>query len=579
MGFLKLKMTAVYTLLIASSLLMNCRPFELMKAAGYEIGTIEVDLGSREIVMFESISITWETDADIESVKIDLYRGDELVQTLAEEESSGSFSGWTVPQTFATAYDYRILITSNDDPALVGESDYFTICSYFVFGGNSQDGGYSADYHGAWVDETTGKILLTGATRSTNIGNTDDLGETDILALRLNSDLTLDSSFSSSGLKRLGGTGKDYPRFIGQDSTGSIYISSTTNSDELDGQSAEQDLMTIKMMNNGDLDSSFNDDGMHIFGGDGVIGNEYAAGGFIDAQDNWYIFGSLYREYLVNVPVADAFDKGDLNTGNGIIAKYTPSGELDTTFDANGVYLRIYGTSGLGNIVRDIHVESDGDILWCGILPGTNNDPVVGKLTAGGIVDAAFGTSGRTTFGGTGYDSFTSMDVDSSGNIYAAGITNSPTIAGITTKGGYDILVAKFLSNGSLDSSFGENGVLTIGGSGDDGYYSYCYTDLTVNKDDKIYIASSSDSDDIPGTEPLGLQDCIIIRLNTDGSFDSSFDDDGKMFLGGSNLDLARSIIATENGKVYIAGTTASPDIPGITTYGYEDFFLAVFQE
>lgn len=575
MHHIQVNIISSFFIFIFVSLITTCKPFELKDALGYNLESLQVNLGSQEIVMFEALDINWNLESEISSVRIDLYKGDELILTFTEDETTGSYTEWTVPRTLETGYDYRVIITSNDDPTISIESDAITILTYFSFGGNEEDGGHNLNGHGAWIDEATGKVFLTGSTRSSDITGTENYGDIDILLMKLNRDLSFDSAFGQGGLVRIGGLLDDYPVYIGQDSFGSVYVSSTTESAGLAGHVSGMDLLAIKMNPNGALDSSFYDDGMHIFGGSAM---DYANGGYIDEQNNFYIFGRVFSTSLSNVDPSN--DTGTAVT-NGLIAKYGSTGILDITFDLNGVYMRGDGPlDDLAYCVSGIHVESNGDIVWCGVDFNVSNDATVGKIDVNGVIDASFGTNGKTTLIGSGLDEFNSMAVDSNGNIYAVGHSSSATVNTTNpTNGGSDILVAKFLPDGNLDSGFAEDGILLIGGSGDEGYIDYNYPSMCLNKEDKVYIVSASNSTDIPGTVNEGLTDCFVVRLNSDGSFDTSFDDDGKMFLGGSSHDRAIKINATESGRVYVSGFTSSTNVPGLQSYGGEDFFLTVFHE
>ena len=109
--------------------------------------------------------------------------------------------------------------------------------------------------------------------------------------------------------------------------------------------------------------------------------------------------------------------------------------------------------------------------FWIKLLGGTSSDTGTGIAVdssgnvyvtghtgsqgAGGndILIAKYNTSGVTqwlrTLGGTGTDAGTGIAVDSSGNVYVTGYTGSQGA------GGYDILIAKLPSDGSLAGTYG----------------------------------------------------------------------------------------------------------------------------
>ena len=110
-------------------------------------------------------------------------------------------------------------------------------------------------------------------------------------------------------------------------------------------------------------------------------------------------------------------------------------------------------------------------------------------------------------------------------------------LAGVTSALGAD---------GTLDPSFGTGGILTTDffGRSDFG------TAVTVQPDDKIIMAGFS----LNGSD----YDFALVRYNTDGSLDTTFDTDGKAttdFGIGSN-DIGHAVALQPDGKIIVAGIT-----------------------
>ncbi len=70
--------------------------------------------------------IVWE-DNNSENVKIELYKGDEIVDTISSSIINDGNYGWSVPTGLSEGSDYRIKITSLSDNAEFGFSNHFTI--------------------------------------------------------------------------------------------------------------------------------------------------------------------------------------------------------------------------------------------------------------------------------------------------------------------------------------------------------------------------------------------------------------------------------------------------------------------
>ena len=129
-----------------------------------------------------------------------------------------------------------------------------------------------------------------------------------------------------------------------------------------------------------------------------------------------------------------------------------------------------------------------------------------------------------------------SMAVQADGKILVAGISSNGT--------DNDFALARYNTDGSLDTSFSGDGKLTIGfGFGHDEANS-----VTVQSDGKILVAGTSYN----GTAFL----YTLLRFNSDGSLDTTFDTDGKVTtaVGTKKNDLGQSVIVQSNGKILVAG-------------------------
>jgi uncharacterized delta-60 repeat protein len=159
-----------------------------------------------------------------------------------------------------------------------------------------------------------------------------------------------------------------------------------------------------------------------------------------------------------------------------------------------------------------------------------------------GTLDTTFGTGGKvTTAVGTGNDIIEDIAVQADGKIVAAGRTVTPNA----------FVVARYNVNGTIDTTFGTGGIvrLDVGGVGgtNDAYA------ITVQPNGKILAAGRT-------SVILGQPSAFaIVRLNGDGSFDTTFDGDGKvttsMDVGSSQV---RAITILPDGKILAGGDTYS---------------------
>ena len=136
---------------------------------------------------------------------------------------------------------------------------------------------------------------------------------------------------------------------------------------------------------------------------------------------------------------------------------------------------------------------------------------------------------------------------DSNGNIYITGFirTNS-------TATPFDLYVAKFKSNGSLDTTFAINGIFTYNGSHNKNDAGEA---IAIDSNGKIVVAGY--------TENGSDKDILLIRLNSDGSLDTSFNEDDNSGILVEDLEGDEDVRAMKidnNGKIVIAGSLDNRD-------------------
>ncbi|MBV9769909.1 MAG: SBBP repeat-containing protein [Bryobacterales bacterium] len=161
--------------------------------------------------------------------------------------------------------------------------------------------------------------------------------------------------------------------------------------------------------------------------------------------------------------------------------------------------------------------------------------------------------------GGSGNDSAKGLAVDSSGNVYIAGITASsdfPVTTGAFSTintGTQEAFVTKLNSTGVLTySSY-------LGGGGSDSGLA-----IAVDGTGAAYVAGQTSSGNFPVTSGAfeqssqgGLSDCFVSKLNAAGSALTY-----STFLGGGALDLCAGIAIDAWGDAYVTGTTYSSNFP-----------------
>jgi uncharacterized delta-60 repeat protein len=171
-------------------------------------------------------------------------------------------------------------------------------------------------------------------------------------------------------------------------------------------------------------------------------------------------------------------------------------------------------------------------------VENVNDAPIV---TPGGTVDLTFGDEGavRTAIGDYFHDLAYATAVQADGKILLAGQSGNNS----------DFALARYNSDGSLDTTFGTSGVaVTDIGRIDSVWGGHLATndeghDMLLQGDGKIVVAGLSNGD------------FTLARYNPDGSLDTSFSGDGKAHIRlGSHGDHAPSVALQADGKLVVAG-------------------------
>jgi uncharacterized delta-60 repeat protein len=196
------------------------------------------------------------------------------------------------------------------------------------------------------------------------------------------------------------------------------------------------------------------------------------------------------------------------------IIRLNANGSVDETFDIG---------SGFGNIVFSIALQSDGKILVGGAFTSYNGETSnrIIRLNSDGSIDETFDI-------GNGFNSFVqSIALQSDGKILVGGVFSSYNGVSVNS-------IIRLNSDGSRDETF------DIG----NGFDSIVQS-IVLQSDGKILVGGWFSSYN-------GDSSRRIIRLNTDGSIDETFD------IGNGFNNTVFSIALQSDGKILVGGNFSS---------------------
>lgn len=223
------------------------------------------------------------------------------------------------------------------------------------------------------------------------------------------------------------------------------------------------------------------------------------------------------------------------------LVRYNTNGSLDTSFNGDGKLTTFLGiTFDQANCVI---IQSDGKILAAGFSQnGFQTDMALARYDTNGNLDSTFDTDGKvTTAIGIDDDEAKSIAIQSDGKILVAGVADS------------NIAVARYNIDGSLDTTFDIDGVLTTSVTSSFDTYTSIANSIAVQSDGKIVVAGSSSYLPWPGTE---FDYFTVVRYETNGNLDNSFDSDGIVITTVLHFDseVAKSVIIQSDSKILVAG-------------------------
>jgi uncharacterized delta-60 repeat protein len=366
--------------------------------------------------------------------------------------------------------------------------------------------------------QSNGKIVVTGYSS----GGADS----GVALLRYNADGTLDTSFGQGGkLVTSVASPSDIGASVVLQPDGRIVVAGSAGG-------SKADFAVLRYNADGSLDATFGQGGKVTT----PVGSSYDFGYDVALQADGKIVvaGSTFTDR------SNGFTSSDF-----AVLRYNTDGSLDMSFNGDGIVTTpIAGSSD----AHSIALQPDGKIVVAGETDvGGYKDFAVVRYDAAGSLDntfgpVSFGQGGIVTTRVGGLSDYAyAVALQSDGKIVVAGNTST----GPQT----DFALARYDVDGSLDMTFDGDGIVTTSlSSGND----IC-TGVVVQPDGKIIVGGNSD--------PNGNGDFALLRYNADGSLDASFGQGGKVVTPlGASGDFGDTIALQPNGKIVVAGTSASAE-------------------
>lgn len=306
--------------------------------------------------------------------------------------------------------------------------------------------------------------------------------------LQIHANGTEDASFGQNGFVAVTDSNGTYESdVIAVQPDGKILVGGTSNRFSVGSMP-----FVMRFLPNGDLDSTF-----------GLNGLAYSYFPFIIA----YHAGDITVSPSGNIIFAGTVNLGNGNF-HGSLLKYSPQGVLDQGFGTNGMSIDMQNP--YVSFQESVSLTANGDIVVGGqdFRNGTGDQSLmVARYDSAGVPDSSFNGVGYYTFRNTlRWGNSMRATVDYQNRILLTGsiraVNNDDTL-----------VVARFLPNGTLDPSFGTNGLFLLPN------FSLLPKTIATQLDGKIVIGGLN-----PDTSAANAR---ALRLLGNGTLDPSYGQQG----------------------------------------------------
>lgn len=281
---------------------------------------------------------------------------------------------------------------------------------------------------------------------------------------------------------------------------------------------------------------------------DGSLDMDFANDGVFTYSLNYEanVFGCLIKDDGKILMTGSTTDYNDYRI---LLIQLNPDGSLDNTFGDNGVVVQKVST--LEGYFEDHSydlVMQDNKILVTGTSTDENyrNSPIVVRFNEDGSLDNTFGSDGVARV----------SVVETENAFDCITIDNEGRIV---AAGHYAVdllqfgmLVARFTPEGILDNTFGADGLFIQALNADAEAFGM---GMTPNND--IVVAGFT-------TSPDYNYSMLMMQLDSDGALDLNFGENGIVISDMAAYDVASAMIVQEDGKILAAGSTGE-GAPGDT--------------
>lgn len=436
----------IMALSVATNTLTNAKTIKVFKIG--TTGALESNFGSEGVVTLPNNAISNAiskiklfTDGKFIIACRNLISGENYNLSLYKGNADGTLDttfdgdGTLILDTNAPNYDLNLDVTVQNSKIIISGNSLPAANNPKIFVANlNSDGSYNTAFNSTGtatieypsfeandvtksiVIQPDGKVLVSGGSymRTKKVQ----------FVFRFNPDGSPDTAFGTLGRVVLGDY-NNYGLFDDQLPNAKIVLQS-------DGKIVIAGFERLFRLNaNGTFDSNFGMNG--ILSTPGYFTKSIA----VQNDNKLVIAGNFYNTTSYNY--------------NTFVSRLTTTGSYDVSFGTNGTALQIVPS--VFEVVYDVKIQSDGKIIAGGLFSQNGNqDMLICKYTASGTLDTSFNGTGRLLIPRTGNEYITSLDVQNDNKIVAAFSKENLEMV--------NFALVRVTENGALDTTFDSDGIV-----------------------------------------------------------------------------------------------------------------------
>lgn len=254
---------------------------------------------------------------------------------------------------------------------------------------------------------------------------------------------------------------------------------------------------------------------------------------------------------------------GGNNTSTGAqnfaVARFTTAGALDTSFGNGGTVSTAIG-KGTSSVASDVAVQPDGKIIAAGTAVSGRftytYSFALARYNSNGTLDGTFGNRGEVTtaFGNSQAQAMalypnSASDPADSGKILVAGYSSTTA---------HTLALARYNSNGTLDTSFGNRGTVLASLAG-----FWTVNEVALEPNGAVVVAANVH-------DAANNQEFKLIKYTEKGALDTSFGGTGvvttqldtQVLPNGHYDSESTSLVIQTNGQIVAGGSVRQPLTP-----------------